>query len=411
MSRPKSNSVSKKAAQFVKDLFKKDDAITTKDETEPAKTLALTERLSNTDKNHLNKYHRADTNVGIMNKFILQMPRVESAYVEIEDAFLSIVKQSNQRDLRDKMKRKCGVQYIRPILEHLGYPAFTDDELKQIFNKDVSSSAEITFKRLLVGAGLCYYEKKVKKKNVVNLNDVDLDGGFGDNYDIGASSTEDIINDNDTNNTNNTNENDNISNNDDIKTSDDNVSDKLDDGAADRRRRYRKVSSGFDVVKKMFDKIDDDGSGEITHSEFKDAFSAICRDPEIVDARMAELDYNKDQEITFREFIFGIASWVGFTDTDESEIDAIKQLIPNTESEYANLNNDNSNAIDDAIDDNKNENDENTATETEDRSFMEKTFEVEHSANPPSQDENTKESNISPVESPRQEPESPQYKE
>ena len=41
---------------------------------------------------------------------------------------------------------------------------------------------------------------------------------------------------------------------------------------------------------------------------------------------MAELDYNKDQEITFREFIFGIASWVGFNDQegDDDEYDPIK---------------------------------------------------------------------------------------
>jgi len=77
------------------------------------------------------------------------------------------------------------------------------------------------------------------------------------------------------------------------------------------------VSSGFDVVKKMFDTIDEDHSGEITHQEFSQAFLDICRDPEIVEARMKELDYNKDEEITFREFIFGIASWVGFNDVED----------------------------------------------------------------------------------------------
>ena len=43
---------------------------------------------------------------------------------------------------------------------------------------------------------------------------------------------------------------------------------------------------------------------------------------------MAELDYNKDQEITFREFIFGIASWVGFNDPGDDELDAEEELNP-----------------------------------------------------------------------------------
>ncbi|ETO23455.1 hypothetical protein RFI_13723 [Reticulomyxa filosa] len=97
----------------------------------------------------------------------------------------------------------------------------------------------------------------------------------------------------------------------------------------------------------MFDAIDTDGSGEITKAEFRRAFISICRDEELVlislffffcrslffgfkqkkriaakkkvnayfvDLRMEELDYNHDQEITFREFIYGISGWVGFAD-------------------------------------------------------------------------------------------------
>ena len=64
----------------------------------------------------------------------------------------------------------------------------------------------------------------------------------------------------------------------------------------------------------MFDTVDEDKSGEISLQEFEESFNAICRDPEIVKQRMKELDYNNDQQISFREFIFGISSWCGFND-------------------------------------------------------------------------------------------------
>ena len=78
MSRPNSHSITI-ATDFVKKLFKQDDKaeITTQQETEPMQTLKLSDRESNKDKKTTEKYHRADTNVGIMNKFILQFSRVE----------------------------------------------------------------------------------------------------------------------------------------------------------------------------------------------------------------------------------------------------------------------------------------------------------------------------------------------
>ena len=89
------------------------------------------------------------------------------------------------------------------------------------------------------------------------------------------------------------------------------------------------MASGFEVVKKMFDTIDEDGNGEISLEEFEQSFRDICRDPKIVQHRMNELDYNHDHNITFREFIFGISSWCGFNDemaVDDEDNDLDQEL-------------------------------------------------------------------------------------
>ena len=82
MSRPNSHSITK-ATDFVKQLFKKEETkITTKEETQPATTLVLSDRdSSKKDKKKVEKYHRADTAVGIMNKFILQFSKVEQVWI------------------------------------------------------------------------------------------------------------------------------------------------------------------------------------------------------------------------------------------------------------------------------------------------------------------------------------------
>ena len=88
-----------------------------------------------------------------MNKFILQFSRVEKAYRLIEEAFILVARSETQKSLQERMKRKCKVKFIRPILEYLGFDAncFSDDELKKIFDKDPKSEAQISFQRLLIG--------------------------------------------------------------------------------------------------------------------------------------------------------------------------------------------------------------------------------------------------------------------
>merc|ERR1712154_243255 len=104
-------------------------------------------------------FRRANTNVGIMNKFILQFSRVEKAYREIEDGFILIAQAEAHRKLQERMKRKCSMKHVKPILAHLGFgdDCFANNELKEIFDKSPESDAYISFQRLLIGVGLCYF--------------------------------------------------------------------------------------------------------------------------------------------------------------------------------------------------------------------------------------------------------------
>mmetsp|Transcript_2533 Transcript_2533/g.4100 ORF Transcript_2533/g.4100 Transcript_2533/m.4100 type:complete len:254 (-) Transcript_2533:147-908(-) len=229
-----------------------------------------------------------------MNKFILQFSRVEKAYREVEDAFILIAKSETHRTLHERMKRKCKMSDIKPILTHLGFDVtiFSDDELKDKFaQKELDQDKHLTFQRLLIGVGLCYFAKLQKEKTAtqekehsgteVEYND---DGAQKPKQDIVIPDHDEADNDND------------------------------DQKQTEEGKRFETLRLGFEVVKKMFDVIDENGNGEISYDEFEHAFTGICRDPDIVKSRMQELDYNNDQNISFREFIFGISSWCGFND-------------------------------------------------------------------------------------------------
>jgi len=81
-------------------------------------------------------------------------------------------------------------------------------------------------------------------------------------------------------------------------------------------KKYQEVKDGFIIIKEMFNQIDVDGSGEISLEEFTDAFADLSHgdDTGIKERRMRELDFNKDQEISYPEFCVGLSVWVGFVD-------------------------------------------------------------------------------------------------
>jgi len=80
--------------------------------------------------------------------------------------------------------------------------------------------------------------------------------------------------------------------------------------------KYNEIKNGFEIIQEMFAQIDVDGSGEISLEEFTEAFSDLSHgdDIGIQEKRMAELDFNKDQEISYPEFCVGLSVWVGFAD-------------------------------------------------------------------------------------------------
>jgi len=80
--------------------------------------------------------------------------------------------------------------------------------------------------------------------------------------------------------------------------------------------KFDEIVVGLKIVQDMFEQIDGDGSGEISMQEFTDAFAdlSLGDDTGICQKRMAELDFNNDQEISYPEFCVGISVWVGFID-------------------------------------------------------------------------------------------------
>lgn len=76
------------------------------------------------------------------------------------------------------------------------------------------------------------------------------------------------------------------------------------------------VKNGYDVIKMMWEVILGDGGGDTISNEDLTVAFGLMGDEDTVQQRMAELDFDNNAEIEFPEFIFGIASWVGFEEED-----------------------------------------------------------------------------------------------
>lgn len=79
---------------------------------------------------------------------------------------------------------------------------------------------------------------------------------------------------------------------------------------------------GFKVIQDAFDKIDSDHGGTVDVLELKQALFDVAEgeeDNEILEARFKELDFDGSDSITFPEFLYGFANWVGVTDGEDDE--------------------------------------------------------------------------------------------
>ncbi|ETO23463.1 hypothetical protein RFI_13722 [Reticulomyxa filosa] len=105
------------------------------------------------------KMQRLETAKGNMNKFILQFQYVKDAYNEIDKAFCANMQSSSAaNNLKDKMLRIVEVGKINIILNYLGYPKLTNEQLRDIFGKEMTTEQEtMSFKRLLVGNQLFFF--------------------------------------------------------------------------------------------------------------------------------------------------------------------------------------------------------------------------------------------------------------
>ena len=91
---------------------------------------------------------------------------------------------------------------------------------------------------------------------------------------------------------------------------------------------FDNIARGFRVIRAAFDEIDDDSSGMLSADEMKQALFAASsgqsRD-DVLQARFKELDINGDGDVEFKEFLYGVVSWVGMT--SEEELDDIEQDV------------------------------------------------------------------------------------
>ena len=89
---------------------------------------------------------------------------------------------------------------------------------------------------------------------------------------------------------------------------------------------FIKIARGFKVIRSAFDEIDDDNSGMLSADEMKQALFAASSGQskdDVLQARFEELDINGDGDVEFKEFLYGVVSWVGMT--SEEELDDIEQ--------------------------------------------------------------------------------------
>ena len=91
---------------------------------------------------------------------------------------------------------------------------------------------------------------------------------------------------------------------------------------------FDKIARGFKVIRAAFDEIDDDSSGMLSADEMKQALFAASSGQskdDVLQARFEELDINGDGDVEFKEFLYGVVSWVGMT--SEEEMDDIEQSV------------------------------------------------------------------------------------
>ena len=280
---------------------------------------ALSANLEDNDDEHRD-LERVDTYAGPLAKFLLKFVSIEEGYSIIEQAFIKInndnsrkmLKMNKSKSVKSRMIVKRETKYIPNMLLYLGYKKMSNNDIETIINKDIKSKIQIDsdgtiiFRRFLILAGQIYFNFKKKASE----NNTDDDDGKTDNNNDNTTTNDD------TNDDTNDNSNDadavNDAANDDAKNDDSNDDEK--------RERYRIVCKGFDVVQNMFDYIDKDKSGFIDKQEFSKVFGPSLRGADkkkILEERMNEMDYNKDGQISFNEFIFGIGQWIKWDLDDE----------------------------------------------------------------------------------------------
>ncbi len=100
------------------------------------------------------------------------------------------------------------------------------------------------------------------------------------------------------------------------------------DPSKERSPNFQENQRGFKVIRDAFQKIDADHGGTVDPLELKQALFDVAEgeeDNEILEARFKELDFDGSTDITFPEFLYGFANWVGVTEGEDDGDDPLAE--------------------------------------------------------------------------------------
>ena len=221
------------------------------------------------------KVKRRTSHQGMLSKLALQFPAIRRSFDAVYAAFTLCCQQKGSA--RGRGVRQLGhmsADLFPDFIRHLTRTQLTPAQLQELLtHAKVTEAATLTFRETLIAVALGYYLRPQ---------------AVGDGGEEGSDST------------------------------------------------WATVGYGFRVIEKAFRDIDDDGSGMLSVAEMKQALFATAkegggdgvetewtevdeRDQGTLDERFKELDLNGDGDVEFREFLYGVVSWVGMTSDEEAD--------------------------------------------------------------------------------------------
>jgi len=196
-----------------------------------------------------------------IDRFLLKFPQISAAFKEMKKAFKKYGTKTETEESTPSKKVDLSVSpdNLGTLLENLGIKATSEDAVHKLFeSSDFDGNKLIEFRECLIAVGLGVLKAEV----------------YGVELDTENES-------------------------------------------------YKVLKKGYDVIQSMWNCIVPEGAKFIAYNDLCAVFGItekqLDENPEFVNNRMKELDFDTNAEVEFDEFIYGVSAWVGFDDDDEEE--------------------------------------------------------------------------------------------